>query len=61
MQIVNCGSDLVNLKISVTGLENDVCSCVSKKTVLTGRLTDENSFREPKKVKLTLFIAFYIY
>ncbi|THU67876.1 hypothetical protein C4D60_Mb05t29320 [Musa balbisiana] len=48
--IVNCGSDLVNLKISVTGLENDVCSCVSKKTVLTGRLTDENSFREPKKV-----------
>ncbi|URE06426.1 Alpha-L-arabinofuranosidase C-terminus [Musa troglodytarum] len=50
IKIVNCGSDLVNLKISVTGLENDVCSCVSKKTVLTGRLTDENSFREPKKV-----------
>ncbi|CAL9103676.1 unnamed protein product [Musa acuminata var. zebrina] len=50
IKIVNCGSDLVNLKISVTGLENDVCSCVSKKTVLTGGLTDENSFREPKKV-----------
>ncbi|CAL9046192.1 alpha-L-arabinofuranosidase 1-like isoform X1 [Musa acuminata AAA Group] len=50
IKIVNCGSDLVNLKISVTGLENDVCSCVSKKTVFTGGLTDENSFREPKKV-----------
>ncbi|RRT68619.1 hypothetical protein B296_00020699 [Ensete ventricosum] len=50
LQIVNYGSDLVNLKISVTGLENDVCSCVSKKTVLTGGLTDENSFGEPEKV-----------
>ncbi|XP_038975224.1 alpha-L-arabinofuranosidase 1-like [Phoenix dactylifera] len=51
IKVVNFGNDIVNLKIFVTGLQNDVNSFGSKKTLLTSsRLTDENSFQEPNKV-----------
>ncbi|ONK55600.1 uncharacterized protein A4U43_UnF1340 [Asparagus officinalis] len=51
IKIVNFGSDVVNLKISMNGLQNRVSSSGSIKTVLTsGNLKDENSFSTPKKV-----------
>ncbi|XP_020108571.1 alpha-L-arabinofuranosidase 1-like isoform X1 [Ananas comosus] len=51
IKIVNYGGDLVNLKISVTGLENNVDSSGSINTLLTSsQPQDENSFQNPKKV-----------
>lgn len=51
-QIVNFGSDTVNLKIYVDGLDpNSVKLSGSTKTMLTSsNLMDENSFNEPNKV-----------
>ncbi|KAL6648248.1 hypothetical protein ACP70R_012472 [Stipagrostis hirtigluma subsp. patula] len=50
-QVVNFGNKAVNLNISVTGLENDIQTFGSIKTVLTsGWLRDENSFQNPDKV-----------
>ncbi|XP_040999512.1 alpha-L-arabinofuranosidase 1-like [Juglans microcarpa x Juglans regia] len=54
IKIVNFGNDTVNLKISVDGLEpnSTIQLSGSTKTVLTsGNLMDENSFKEPNKVK----------
>lgn len=52
LQIVNFGSDTVNLKIAVNGLDlNTVRLSGSTKTVFTSsNLMDENSFNEPTKV-----------
>ncbi|PON80652.1 Alpha-L-arabinofuranosidase, C-terminal [Parasponia andersonii] len=52
VQIVNYGSDTVNIKISVDGLDpNSVKLSGATKTVLTStNLMDENSFNEPNKV-----------
>ncbi|KAJ0979015.1 hypothetical protein J5N97_014489 [Dioscorea zingiberensis] len=51
IKIVNFGSDIVNLKITVAGLQNAVNSFGSTITVLTSKnLMDENSFKEPNKV-----------
>ncbi|KAM0953955.1 putative non-reducing end alpha-L-arabinofuranosidase [Dioscorea sansibarensis] len=51
IKIVNFGSDNVNLKITVSGLQNVVNSSASTTTVLTSKnLMDENSFKEPNKV-----------
>lgn len=51
-QVVNFGSNIVNFKISVNGLEkNSIQISGSTKTVLTSaNLMDENSFSEPMKV-----------
>ncbi|KAG2685355.1 hypothetical protein I3760_10G121600 [Carya illinoinensis] len=53
IKVVNFGSDQVNLTISVDGLEhNSIQLSGSTKSVLTsGNLMDENSFKEPTKVK----------
>lgn len=53
LQIVNFGSNKVNLKISVDGLEpNSVGLFGSTQTTLTStNLMDENSFKDPKKVR----------
>ncbi|WOL16373.1 alpha-L-arabinofuranosidase 1 [Canna indica] len=56
IKIVNYGSDLVNLKISVAGLQNLVRPLGSTYTVLTSELSDENSFSEPEKVVPTVFM-----
>ncbi|KAJ7942523.1 Alpha-L-arabinofuranosidase 1 [Quillaja saponaria] len=55
IKIVNFGTDLVNLKISVDGLDPNTAQLSgSNKTVLTSaNLMDENSFVEPKKVAPT--------
>ncbi|EXC30759.1 Alpha-L-arabinofuranosidase 1 [Morus notabilis] len=52
IKIVNFGSDTVNLKIAVNGLDlNTVRLSGSSKTVFTSsNLMDENSFNEPTKV-----------
>ncbi|KAK9951266.1 hypothetical protein M0R45_006721 [Rubus argutus] len=52
IKIVNFGSNLVNLRIHINGLESDSISLSgSTKTVLTSKnVMDENSFNEPKKV-----------
>lgn len=52
IKIVNFGSDTVNLKIAVNGLDlNTVRLSGSTKTVFTSsNLMDENSFNEPTKV-----------
>nr|ABV08816.1 alpha-L-arabinofuranosidase [Fragaria x ananassa] len=52
IKIVNFGSNIVNLRIRVDGLEpNSVSMSGSTKTVLTSKnVMDENSFDEPKKV-----------
>ncbi|CAD6203393.1 unnamed protein product [Miscanthus lutarioriparius] len=51
IKVVNFGSQAVNLNISVTGLETDIQTFGSIKTVLTsGWLRDENSFQQPDKV-----------
>ncbi|CAD6210969.1 unnamed protein product [Miscanthus lutarioriparius] len=51
IKVVNFGSKAVNLNISVTGLETDIQTFGSIKTVLTsGWLRDENSFQQPDKV-----------
>ncbi|VVA28868.1 PREDICTED: alpha-L-arabinofuranosidase [Prunus dulcis] len=52
IKIVNFGTNIVNLKIVVDGLEpNSINLSKSTKTVLTStNLMDENSFNEPKKV-----------
>ncbi|XP_008240614.1 PREDICTED: alpha-L-arabinofuranosidase 1-like [Prunus mume] len=52
IKIVNFGTNIVNLKIVVDGLEpNSINLSESTKTVLTStNLMDENSFNEPKKV-----------
>ncbi|KAJ0098921.1 hypothetical protein Patl1_22260 [Pistacia atlantica] len=54
VKVVNFGSNKVNLKISVHGLEsNSINSSRSNKTLLTSNnIMDENSFTEPKKVVL---------
>lgn len=58
MQIVNFGSNIVSLNISVIGLESNYVRPVgSIKTVLTSsNLMDENSFKEPNKVQDILCI-----
>ncbi|KAJ0961544.1 hypothetical protein J5N97_001717 [Dioscorea zingiberensis] len=49
--ILHPASDIVNLKITVAGLQNAVNSFGSTITVLTSKnLMDENSFKEPNKV-----------
>ncbi|KAL6997830.1 aspartate-semialdehyde dehydrogenase-like protein [Sarracenia purpurea var. burkii] len=52
IKVVNFGSNAVNLKVSIDGLEpNSFHSFGSTKTVLTSsNLVDENSFKEPEKV-----------
>ncbi|XP_072997622.1 alpha-L-arabinofuranosidase 1-like [Typha latifolia] len=51
VKIVNFGSDTVNLKISVAGLQYAVNSLESSTTVLTSsNVADENSFAVPNKV-----------
>nr|CAB3500987.1 unnamed protein product [Digitaria exilis] len=51
IKAVNFGNKAVNLNISVTGLETDIQTFGSIKTVLTsGWLRDENSFQQPDKV-----------
>nr|CAD1817335.1 unnamed protein product [Ananas comosus var. bracteatus] len=51
IKIVNFGSDTVNLKISVSGLQQSVNSVGSSQTVLTSsNVMDENSFDHPNKV-----------
>lgn len=52
IKVVNYGSDVVNLNITVSGLENAIISSSgATKTVLTsGNLMDENSFSAPMKV-----------
>ncbi|ONL97476.1 Alpha-L-arabinofuranosidase 1 [Zea mays] len=51
IKVVNFGSKAVSLNISVTGLETDIQTFGSIKTVLTsGWLRDENSFQQPDKV-----------
>ncbi|EOY08923.1 Alpha-L-arabinofuranosidase 1 [Theobroma cacao] len=52
IKVVNFGSNSVNLKISVSGLDpNSVKLSGTKMTVLTStNLMDENSFKEPTKV-----------
>jgi hypothetical protein len=54
-QIVNIGSDTVNLKISVSGLTHTINSLSSSTTILTsGNVMDENSFLNPTKVNCSL-------
>lgn len=52
MQIVNFGSNIVNLTISIASLDSNYIKSVgSLKTVLTSsNLMDGNSFKEPNKV-----------
>ncbi|KAG5552736.1 hypothetical protein RHGRI_010739 [Rhododendron griersonianum] len=52
IKIVNFGSNIVNLKISIDGMkQNTFQSLGSTKTILTSsNLMDENSFKEPNKV-----------
>ena len=52
-QVVNFGSNPMNLKVSVSGLDpSSVKLSGSTMTILTStNLMDENSFKEPKKVK----------
>ncbi|XP_062215767.1 alpha-L-arabinofuranosidase 1-like isoform X1 [Phragmites australis] len=51
IKVVNFGNQVVSLNISVTGLETEIQTFGSIKTVLTsGRLRDENSFQQPDKV-----------
>nr|CAD1817330.1 unnamed protein product [Ananas comosus var. bracteatus] len=51
IKIVNFGNDTVNLKISVSGLQQSVNSLGSSQTVLTSsNVMDENSFDHPNKV-----------
>lgn len=57
VQVVNLGTDTVNLKVFVDGLDpNSISLSGSTKTVLTSNnQMDENSFNEPTKVtELTL-------
>jgi hypothetical protein len=52
LQVVNFGNKAVSLNISVSGLETDIQTFGSVKTVLTsGWLRDENSFQQPDKVR----------
>ncbi|KAK2995173.1 hypothetical protein RJ640_005763 [Escallonia rubra] len=51
VKIVNFGSNTVNLKISVIGLELNPRQSSGSRTVLASKsYNDENSFQEPKKV-----------
>ncbi|KAK3012089.1 hypothetical protein RJ639_012722 [Escallonia herrerae] len=50
-QVVNFGSNMVNLKISIDGLELNPTQSSASRTVLASKsFNDENSFQEPKKV-----------
>jgi alpha-L-arabinofuranosidase len=50
-QVINYGSKVVSLKMSISGLETQISSSGGMKTVLTSsKLSDENSFQEPNKV-----------
>lgn len=52
IKIVNFGSDTVNMKISISGLQSDINSSGSKFTILTStNVMDENSFEKPDKVR----------
>jgi hypothetical protein len=56
-QIVNLGSDTVNLKISVSGLSSSINALGSSSTVMTSsNLMDENSFSNPTKVQPLLIL-----
>ncbi|CAL9148762.1 unnamed protein product [Musa hybrid cultivar] len=50
IKIVNFGSDTVNLKISVSGLEAGINSLGATTVLTSGDLMDENSFDKPNKV-----------
>jgi alpha-L-arabinofuranosidase len=51
VQVVNFGSDTVNLTVSTSGLGASVNALGSTATVLTsGNVMDENSFSNPNKV-----------
>ncbi|KAJ3680932.1 hypothetical protein LUZ60_015421 [Juncus effusus] len=51
IKIVNFGSDNVNMKISITGLQYSINALGSSKTIFTsGNVMDENSFLTPTKV-----------
>ncbi|KAF3322620.1 alpha-L-arabinofuranosidase 1-like protein [Carex littledalei] len=51
LKILNYGSKVVPLNMSISGLETKISSNGGIKTVLTSsKLSDENSFQEPKKV-----------
>lgn len=58
VQIVNIGSDSVNLKILVSGLTLEINSLSSSTTILTSsNMMDENSFLNPTKVKYLLTVS----
>lgn len=58
VQIVNIGSDSVNLKILVSGLTLEINSLSSSTTILTSsNMMDENSFLNPTKVKYSLTVS----
>ena len=51
IKVLNFGNKAIDLSISITGLENEIQTFGSVKTVLTsGSLRDENSFQQPDKV-----------
>lgn len=51
IKIVNFGSDMVNMKISISGLQNAISSSGSKSTIFTSNnVMDQNSFQQPNKV-----------
>ncbi|KAK2995174.1 hypothetical protein RJ640_005764, partial [Escallonia rubra] len=51
LRVVNFGSNKVNLKISIDGLELNPTQSSASRTVLASKsFNDENSFQEPKKV-----------
>ncbi|THU70377.1 hypothetical protein C4D60_Mb08t24340 [Musa balbisiana] len=52
IKIVNFGSDTVNLKISVSGLEAAINSLGDTTVLTSGDLMDENSFDKPNKVMI---------
>lgn len=58
VQIVNIGSDSVNLKILVSGLTQTINYLSSSMTILTSdNVMDENSFLNPTKVKYSLTLT----
>ncbi|KAJ4817091.1 Alpha-L-arabinofuranosidase 1 [Rhynchospora pubera] len=50
LKIVNYGSKVVSLKMSISGLETKISSGGLKTILTSSKLSDENSFEEPNKV-----------
>lgn len=61
LQIVNFGSNVVNLTIRATGLQAGVNTKRSRVTVLTsGNVLDENSFSNPNNVRGWMFLDKFV-